>query len=313
MAKKKKKATKKKAKPGKPTSGKSGGTKPKKDDESLPKAKAKPAQIDTLVTLVRRLVRKVAKVHQSQAQDRRLQESAPSTPAPWEAAFATVVTELAETRRQLDRIESRQQQPPRDPSLDVPLSVLEKRVFVAGACKTLNLIRPTPAIVGRAMHAEKTTSREVAKSPYEIFNAIYTAVKIAMGFQSSGSEESPNVARDFIHLDADMVALMEDRSTRPKKKHASYCDDQLSPRLRLLENMQLARVETNRSGRRVNYSRYLKPEGQLLFNGWPEWTDATGGIGLVDEEATPAPPPPSEPSSAAPSPDAGVDPTPPPT
>jgi hypothetical protein len=318
MGKKKKKA----AKPSVPKPVEERAGKPTKDDKRLPKGKVTPAQIDTLVTTIRGMGRKVTVLQRQQEdenqrrrkweqKEERRWKSAPNAPWPGEAAFASLVEKVGELLERVGGIESRLQQPPRDPSLDVPASVVEKRVFFAGACKTLNLIRPTPAIVGRAMHAEKATSRTAAKSPYEVFNAIYTAVKIAMGFQSSRSEESPDVARDFIHLDAEMVAMMEERSARPKKKHTTYYDAQLSPRLKLLENMRLACVETNRSGRRVDYSRYLMPEGQSLFNGWPDWTDATGGIGLVDEDRTPAPPPPNEPANAAPSPDAGADATPP--
>ena len=316
--KKKKKAAKKVAEPGKPT----------KDDNVLPKAKAKPPQIDTLVTLVRQLDRKLAKVQRQQTEDREerrgweqreqeRQESAPSPPAPWEAAFASLPEFMAEMCERVGGIESRLQQPPRDPNLDVPASVLALRRMFAGACKTLNLIRPTPAIVGRAMHAEKATSRTAAKSPYLIFNAIYEAVKRAVGFHTSPPQQFATSAMDFIHLDVDMVALMEGRSHRPKQKHTTYYDAQLSPRLELLENIGSARVEKNQSGKRTNYSRYLTPLGCGLFDGWPEWTDTTGGTGLVDEvisptvPQSPSEPPPTEPTTAEPAP--AFDPTQPPT
>jgi len=195
------------------------------------------------------------------------------------------------------RSEVVQQQPPRDPSLDVPASVTTLRRVFAGACKTLGFVRPTPAIIGRAMHAEKAFNRNEAKSPYALFDAIYRAVKHAIGLPSAQLEASAEDTRDFVHLDADMVALLEGRSVRPQKKHSVYYNQELKPRLQLLKDTGLADVAENEQGQRKNYSRYLTPSGRDLFNKWPEWTDATGGIGLAEE---PAGMPPTQPEHAGP-------------
>lgn len=243
------------------------------------------------------------------------------------------VKEMAAFVARLDRIEAALQAPPRDPSLDVPASVEVKRFFFAGACAHLNLVRPTPAIVGRAMHTAKATCRKTAKSPYLLFNEIYVSMLRALGLKASTPEAPVTTARDFIHLDAEMVDVIEDLSTRPKTKLWNFYERQLEPRLRLLVNMRLANVEENNVGKRVDYDRYLTKLGQELFDGWPDWKDKTGGIGILDDvpasimgvskvvgpagsKPTPAtmttPTPEPAPESAptpAPEPDAGAEPT----
>jgi len=295
MAKKPKRSnkTEKPAKAGKAKAdGRSG--KDAKQGQALPKPRVTAAQSNALVALMQGIDRRLRQIERQQQEERRRREQeqqaatpSPTTPSPHDAAFAAIPESVAELRERVGRLEAAQQQPARDPSLDAPASVAQLRHFFAGACKTLGFVRPTPAIVGRAMHSEKAFEPRAAKSPYVLFNAIYQAVKQALGLPSAQPEASSEDTRDFVHLDAEMVELMEERSVRPQKKHSTYYNRELQPRLQLLENMRLACVEPNKTGERTDYSRYLTPLGRELFNNWPEWTDATGGIGLADEEPSP--------------------------
>ena len=281
---------------------KAGGTgKARKQAQKLPKPRVKATQVDVLVALLRALNRRLQTIEQQRLeQERQEQEqrtAVPTPPSPYDSAFAALREFMSEMLSRVRRLEVAQQQPPRDPSLDVPASVTTLRRVFAGACKTLGFVRPTPAIIGRAMHAEKAFNRNAAKSPYALFDAIYRAVKHALGLPSAQLEASAEDTRDFVHLDADMVALLEGRSVRPQKKHSVYYNQELQPRLQLLKDTGLADVAENEQGQRKNYSRYLTPSGRELFNNWPEWTDATGGIGLAEE---PAGVPPTQPERAGP-------------
>lgn len=281
---------------------KAGGTgKARKQAEKLPKPRVTAAQVDVLVALLRALDRRLQTIEQQRLeQDRPEQEqrtAVPTPPSPYDSAFAALPEFMSEMLSRVRRPEVAQQQPPRDPSLDVPASVTTLRRVFAGACKTLGFVRPTPAIIGRAMHAEKAFNRNAAKSPYALFNAIYEAVTHALGLPSAQPEASAEGTRDLVHLDADMVASLEGRSVRPQKKHSVYYNQELKPRLQLLKDTGLADVAENEQGQRKNYSRYLTPLGRELFNNWPEWTDATGGISLAEE---PAGVPPTQPERAGP-------------
>ena len=72
----------------------------------------------------------------------------------------------------------------------------------------------------------------------------------------------------------------------------------------------------NAKGERTNYDRYLTPEGLEVFNGWPDWTDATGGISLAEgrlqTDATPNATSPATPPDQ-PAPSGPTEPTPPAT
>lgn len=280
-------------------SGASGG-------EVLPRPKATVAQIDTLVALMRstsqhwvsvdeRLAsvdQRLASIEQQRQQEQELLRqqghnhlvAVPTPPAPGDATCAARSEVMADLLERVRRIEATQEQSERFSRRDAPASVMDKRQLMAGACKSLGFVQPTPAIIGRAMHVERAFAGGVAKSPFVIFHAIYAAVKQLLGPQAEQSAASAAAPTEFLHLDAEMVALMESRSTRRPHTHARYYDDQLKPRLRLLENMQLARVEKKQTGRRTSYSRYLTASGRELFDGWPEWTDASGGTGMLDDK-----------------------------
>jgi hypothetical protein len=298
---KKRKSSKKRSKPAKPAKAKArsgpiniGSGNAGKKGRELPKPRVTAAQVKVLEVQVQSLVQQMRLLTREQQtlnqrleqewQEREQRTAMPAPPSPPDAMFAAFTESIAETLERTRRIEACVQQPPRDPSLDVPASVASLRRMFAGACKTLNLTRPTPAIVGRVMHYEGAFNRGAAKSPYVLFNSIYNAVTTELRLRPMQGESTDNANVDYVHLNDEMVELMQGRSSRPPDKHATYYDSQLKPRIRLLEHMRLACIEENRTGQRLDYSRYLTPSGRELFDGWPEWTDATGGIGLADEQ-----------------------------
>ncbi len=333
MAKKKKKAAKRVAKRAGKRSTKRGQVVAKRAarkksegpavDRSLPESHVALPQADALKTLADAVLGLTASNEQIVREQREHR-----------LTLEMLLESVAKGSAAMDRIEAAQQAPPRDPSLDVPASVAVKRFFFAGACAHLNLVRPTPAIVGRAMHTTNATSRTTARSPYVLFNEIHTSMLLAFGLKASTPAAPVTTARDFIHLDAEMVDVIEDRSKRPKKKHWKFYESQLGPRLRLLVNMRLANVDPNNVGERIDYDRYLTKLGQELFDGWPDWNDTTGGIGILDDVpasimgvskvvgpagskptpatmTTPAPEPaPESAPTPAPKPDAGAEPEP---
>jgi hypothetical protein len=203
---------------------------------------------------------------------------------------ARAEVDLGEIRRRLSLLEENQRPPEPTPDRDSLVRVASFRLVLARQCRAENMVRPTPAIVGRAMHDERVFGRSAAKSPQQIFSAIYTTVRRVFRLQSSPPESSgPEI--DHVHLTEDMVQLMEGRSLRPKKKHAAYYDSELKPRLKLLIKSGYVEVDENQHGERTDYSRYLTPDGREVFNGWPEWTDVTGGISLAEGRLqTDAPP-----------------------
>lgn len=292
MAKKKVKSKKqRKSAPAKRRGGDSAGAVSGDSTEgsrSLPTPRVSEAQINILVALIQGVDQRLQNIERRQEAEHERQErgqgAAPTPPPPNNAAFSRQEEFMEEMRERLARIEARQQ-PSRDPHLDVPASVGALRRFFSGACNSLGIHRPTPAIIGRAMHDEKAFDSRTAKSPYMLFESIYHTVRRIILPQALQRESAVEATLDYVHLDDKMVELIEDRSSRPKNKHATYYDSQLKKRLRLLKDMRLACIEENKTGQRSDYSRYLTPEGRDLFNGWPEWTDATGGIGLVDEQA----------------------------
>ena len=217
--------------------------------------------------------------------------------------------------RRVGLLEENQRPPEPTPDRDAAVRAGAIQWVVANHCRAENLLRPTPAIVGRVMHDERAIDRGAAKSPYEIFNSIYITVRRVFRLQSSPPEPSvPEI--DYVHLTEDMVLLMEQRSSRPKNKHATYYNSVLKPRLKLLINSGFVVMTENAKGERTNYDRYLTPEGLEVFNGWPDWTDATGGISLAEgrlqTDATPNATSPATPPDQ-PAPSGPTEPTPPAT
>lgn len=263
----------------------------KPSGEAIPVPEASPLQIDTLTAAVE--VLRQLTTHGFESIERRLediehrgphQDAPPAVLSQADPRFASVVESLAEMREKIRSIHAIVKPPPRDTGRDLPQSLVLARTLLAGACKTLGFDRPTPAVIGRVMHDERAFEPRSAKSPYMLFDTIYNTVIRVLGIPGYLPRAAGGAGHDYVHLDEELVAMLTDISARPKKKHAEYYDKELKPRLTLLVNTHLARVDKHKN----NYQRYLTPLGQSVFHGWPEWTDVTGGIGLVDD---PHPPP----------------------
>ncbi len=281
------------------------------DDSSsaLPETRINVADIQVLRVLIeeqgRRQLVEVQRLLQQEREQWAAQANVPVPPSPYDdnamgrlLATTSEIRErgarqeaaLAEIQRRVGLLEENHRPPATNPDRDGLVRVGAIRWLVANFCKAVNLLRPTPAIIGRIMHDERVFDRSAAKSPFMIFNSIYTTVRREFGLHSPPSDSS-GTQIDHVHLTDDMVALMEGRSSRPRKKHAAYYDSVLKPRLALLIHSGLATFDENHHGQRTNYDRYLTAQGREVFADWPEWTDRTGGIGLADTQHPPPAPP----------------------
>lgn len=219
------------------------------------------------------------------------------------------VKEMAAFMARLDRIELAQQAPPRDPSLDVPASVDEKRRLFAGFCKTMNAPAPTPAIIGRVMHDGRVFSAKDSVPPRNLFERIYAKDRRHL---------APKIC-EMLERYGDPSASAGKKAGKSSSKIAENLGDEFDQRFTLIMNIGCGRKDPVQTGKKTNYHRYLTETGRELFDDWPNWTDKTGGIGIVDEGPASRP---SEPKAAgtadpkpeptptpAPEPDAGAEPT----
>jgi len=283
-----------------------------KKSNTLPKPRLKPADVRTLQTLIERLPGMVAEAvrHELQQHEKQTVETPVPVPAsPHEEKFAQLAEFMSETATRLDRIEAAQQKPPRDPSLDVPASVTELRRFFAGACKTLAIHQPAPAIIGRIMHDKEIFSPDKAASPRNLFELIYAKKNIPDHLSQQirgllGQYGNPQPGDDNTPATGSLPADQQQRPAARKKRTSASLAKQLGPefdkRFDLIVNTRCGGREPVRSGGKTNYHRYLNARGRDLFNEWPDWADATGGIRFADEMPSPAAPP------------AAAEPTPPP-
>jgi hypothetical protein len=206
-----------------------------------------------------------------------------------------------ETLRRVTVLEENQRPPAPAPDREAAARKAMGRQMLANQCRALNLIRPTPAIVGRAMSDGKAFDQGAAKSPQQLFLGILDAVRRVFRLATSQpGQEGEAAEQDYVHLTEEIVEVIEERSSIPKKKQSVFLNDELKPRLELLANSGLAREITIHTGRRVNYSRYLTPIGREVFDGWPEWDDRTGGVSLADEPMPPDPDAAGRPVTGAP-------------
>lgn len=200
---------------------------------------------------------------------------------------------MAEMRERVGGIESRLQQPPRDPSLDVPLSVVQRRVMFAGACKTLGITQPTPAIIGRVMHDNTIFAPNDDKAPRRLLQLIYAKRNIPDHLSPeirSVLERYENRVNESNSESTTAASTsgsqQSDKSTgRASSRVAKVIGREFDDRFDLIVNTGCGRKDPVQSGDRRNYRRYLTASGRELFNRWPDWSDATGGTGLVDEQA----------------------------
>ncbi len=190
----------------------------------------------------------------------------------------------ADVQQKLSLLVENQRPPARGPDHDAMVRVATLRWTLANQCRVANLLRPTPAIVGRAMHAVSAFDSRSAKSPFSILQQIHDAIKRAFGPQSSAANPDAEQQADHVHLTEEIVEVIEGRSEIPPKKQPTHCDKTLKPRLELLVNTGLADIKKREQGKRVDYSRFLTQVGREVFDEWPEWTDRTGGVSLAEEE-----------------------------
>ena len=279
----------------------------------LPKARGAAADVRKLCAVIDGLRRRFDKFLHEQRQQRQLpdhQEAPSAVPipsSPFEEMFSKLPDFVSETKARLDRIENAQQQPPRDPSLDVPAGVNELRTFFAGACKSLDIHQPTPAIIGRVMHDGEAFSPGKDKAPRNHFEVIYA--------KSNSSDHLSQRIRNLLQQYGNKAAG-DDKPGKASSRAAKQLGPEFDRRFSLIENMKCGKKESVPRGGNRNYCRYLTPDGRKVFNGWPEWTDATGGISLANEQ----PSPPGEPNATnpetqpdQPAPSGPTEPTPPAT
>jgi hypothetical protein len=304
--------------------------------KGLPKPRLKPADVRTLQTLIERLPGMVADAVRDtlqQHEQRAAQASVPVQPSPHEEVFAQLPELMSQIEARLTRIEAAQQQPARDPQLDVPASVTRLRRSFAGACKTLAVHQPTPAIIGRIMHDKEIFSPDENIVPRRLFEAIYAKQNIPNHlsqkirvllerYTEQPSQTNTNTNSESMSLTQQQQQQSNKRPKAPSSKIAEELGAEFEARFALIVNTGDGKREPIQTGKKTNYQRHLMPSGCELFDGWPEWTDGTGGIGLADEqtppdpnasgrpvieatappESQPASPPPAEPPASQPPP-----------
>lgn len=198
--------------------------------------------------------------------------------------LARIEVGMVETQRRVTLMEENQRPPAPVPDREAAARKAALQWMLAKQCRASNLTRPTAAIVGRAMSDQRAFDQRAAKSPHVLFNQILDNVRRVFGLATPRpGQEATDSEQDYVHLTEDIVAIIQERSSRPKKKWAAFLNGELKPRLNLLVNSGLAHEVPNRLGKRTNYDRYLTILGREVFGGWPEWDDRTGGISLADE------------------------------
>jgi len=294
-------------KPAPQTSTEEPGSKPDKSGKQgqrLPAPRVKLAQIDTLVALVRRLENRLRNIeerqeaeHQRREQERQEQErraAAPTPPALREDLFARLTEFMAKMTETVQQIASSVQQPVPAASDDAPPSLTRLRRSFSGACKTLDHIQPTPAIIGLVMRDKDIFTREDNRAPRALFEAIYARPRVpdhlSPRIRSLLERYGRKPSQTDTPTESEATSLNQPQHSRKKPKAASSkiaedIGEEFDKRFELIVNMGYGKKETVLNGGKTNYCRYLTPDGRELFNGWPEWSDATGGIGLADEQA----------------------------
>ena len=243
---------------------------------------------------------------QNDREQRAAQATVPLQPSPYDHdAIGRLLATTSEIRergartevavgdilRRVGFLEENQRPPEPTPDRDAAVRAGAIKWVVANYCRAANLLRPTPAIVGRVMHDERVFDRGATKSPQELFLGILNTVRrvFRLAVPQPNQESPAATEQDYVHLTEEMAAVIEDRSSRPKKKHSNFYDRELKRRLDLLVNSGLAEVVPKGVRNPPHYDRFLNPMGREVFDGWPEWDDRTGGISLAGEQMPPDP------------------------
>jgi hypothetical protein len=191
----------------------------------------------------------------------------------------------SEILRRVALLEENQRPPAPTPDREAAARNAGIRWTLANQCRALGLVRPTPLIVGRVMSDERALDQRTAKSPLHIFQGILNTVRLVFRLPPTHLRSEAAPGQDHVHLTEELVAVIEERSSIPKKKQGPFLDDKL--KFEFLTNSGLAEKIKIAVGARTSYARFLTPMGGEVFNGWPAWTDKTGGIGLADKPETP--------------------------
>lgn len=310
------------------------GTTNADDSKSLPNTQVRVEDLEVLRSLIEAFVLKIVQQVfeglqvQLHGSEQAAAGTAPAQPSPYEPGkidrllattsdlrerLARIEVAITAIRSRVTLLEENQRPPEPAPDREAAARNAMGRWMLANQCRSSPHRRPTAAIIGRVMSDERAFDQRTAKSPQPLFFGILDAVRrVFRPATPEPDQEAEAVEQDYVHLTEEIVEVIEERSSIPKKKHAEFLNDQLKPRLELLKNSGLAEEITNRTGRRTNYSRYLTPMGREVFDGWPEWDDRTGGISLADELMQPDPnaagrpvieatsPPESQPASTPP-------------
>lgn len=203
--------------------------------------------------------------------------------------LARIEVGMGETQRRVTLMEENQRPPAPTPDREAAARTAAFRWMLANQCRASIFTRPTAAIVGRVMHDERAFDERTSKSPQELFLGILSTVRSVFRLAVPRPDQEAAPGQNYVHLTDDIAAIFEERSARPKKKHSNYFNEQLDPRLAVLVNSGLAKKERIPRERIPHYCRYLTTLGRQVFSGWPDWADATGGIGLADEQMPPDP------------------------
>jgi len=259
-------------------------------DHEIPRTHVTLAQIDTLVALNQQLVRQndelIARVSNIEAK----------------IEYAAKIDEKV-----IRRLETAQQRPAENQPADVSASILRERREFAIACRFSKVVEPTPAILGRLMHDHRIFGPNDQRKPRNMLELIYAkkdtphhlSDKIRHLLGQYGTQPPPSEDETDV---SDEGARTEQQPTSSRTKDSSELSRDIGPefdkRFALIVKFGYGKRDVVKNGKKIEYHRYLTPSGRVLFNGWPEWTDATGGVGLVDEEIAPIPP--STPSGSSP-------------
>jgi len=247
--------------------------------EAIPAPEVSLSQIDTLTAtveafaqlMVLRLDSIESRLEGIKQQHGPRQAAPPAVPPPGDPAFAVVAEFMAELRAEIRSIRKIVQQPPSRADRDVPTLVARARRVFAGACKTLGIVGPTPAVIGRVMHDRGIFSAEDNRPPRAICENIYAKGK-------------HHLTSEICHV-LELVGKGKDSS-----KIAELLGKEFDTRFALLTNTGYGQRQPLKTGRKINYRRHLTPQGRELFDGWPKWADATGGISAADEPDSPSEP-----------------------
>lgn len=224
------------------------------------------------VDSLRALTEELGRLRADQARER---EERDKDHAAAQAAWSSTQQVVLDIQQRLTRFEESQRQLAEDKS--VINHALRLRSAFAGACKFLPIPSPTPAIIGRAMHDMNAFSSNAAVEvvPRKVFESIYA--KKGRGVPD--------------HLSPRITTLLEEFESKNSGLVAKDLGNEFDRRFESIKNMDLGEKQEIKHGGKTRYRRVLNEWGALVFQEWPDWNDASGGISFAE--------PPQPPSAAS--------------